>query len=642
MSVKSIYGSMLQEYNVSRIRQNYSEWCRKIDSLQNKADAESYIFEVRAKIASCFNMPERTAVPEVNITGKYDLPDCRLETVIYESRPGFPVTAHLLRPLQLNGAAPAMIFLCGHDQKGKNGETYSICARTLAANGYIVLSIDPAGQGERYLFTGANEAAGVAGKCTSEHNMVGKQLHLCGEFFGAWRAHDALCGLDYLLSLPEVDPSRVGITGNSGGGTMTSFVQALDPRFTMAAPSCYITSWKRNIENELPADIEQIPPGITGCGCEMGDLILAYAPRPIILLGQKKDFFDPRGLLETYEKCCKVYALLGAEDNLQCFIGPTNHGFSKENRFAMYGFFGEKANMPAVVEEVCGKGEFNCSESGQIYTENGVKNIHDIIVEKLDVFAAERKKHSFDELRNIFAEKLQLRSSIPVPYSRSLRIQRVDSGIPGTKKFSRFALESEPGILTIVKLMDNDGYYYFPERNNMTLYVPHLDSADELADFNGRGDIAGVDVRGLGESFSYNCDQDEELFFVPYGRDYHYESCEILFGSSMLAKRVRDLLTAVVWVKSCGVKEITVSGRGQGAIIAALGALLSDDIKGVKLFDAPESWDSMARSRITLWPQSSMLQGILSETDLPEVYEALAGKMPFEIVNHLDPLLRRN
>ena len=101
------------------------------------------------------------------------------------------------------------------------------------------------------------------------------------------------------------------------------------------------------------------------------------------------------------------------------------------------------------------------------------------------------------------------------------------------------------------------------------------------------------------------------------------------------------MLTAVVWVKSCGVKEITLAGRGQGAIIAALGALLSDDVKGVKLYDAPESWDSMARSRVTLWPQSSMLQGILSVTDLPEVYEALAGKMPFEIVNYFDELLKR-
>ncbi len=634
---------MLQEYNVDRIRKHDEQWCERIDSLHTRADAESYVFEVRAKIASCFNMPERNSVPEVKITGKYDLPDCRLETIIYESRPGFPVTAHLLRPLQLNGTAPAVLFLCGHDQKGKNGETYRKCARTLAANGYIVLSVDPAGQGERYLFADVpGKAVGISGVCTREHNMVGKQLHLCGEFFGSWRAHDALCGLDYLLSLPEVDSSRVGITGNSGGGTMTSFVQALDPRFTMAAPSCYITSWKRNIENELPADIEQIPPGIIASGCEMGDLILAYAPRPVILMGQKKDFFDPRGLQETYEKCRKVYALLGCEDNIRCFIGPTTHGYSVENRFEMYGFFSEFANMPAIGSEVDGIGEYNCSASGKIYTESGTKNIHDLIVEKLDVFAAERKKHSFDELRNIFAEKLQLRSSIPVPYSRKLRLQAVNRVTPEEGFFSRFALESEPGILTIVKLLDNNVNYCFPELDKLTLYVPHLDSVEELSDFKRDASIAGVDVRGLGENMSLNCDQDEESFFAPYGRDYHFASCELLFGSSMLAKRVKDLLTAVVWVKSCGVKEITLAGRGQGAIIAALGALLSDDVKGVKLYDAPESWDSMARSRVTLWPQSSMLPGILAVTDLPEVYGVLAGKMPFEIVNYIDALLKHN
>lgn len=77
---------------------------------------------------------------------------------------------------------------------------------------------------------------------------------------GAWRAWDAVRGLDYLLSRPEVDTTRVGLTGNSGGGTMTTFVNALEDRLTMAAPSCYITTWVHNVENELPADSEQMPP----------------------------------------------------------------------------------------------------------------------------------------------------------------------------------------------------------------------------------------------------------------------------------------------------------------------------------------------------------------------------------------------
>ena len=75
-------------------------------------------------------------------------------------------------------------------------------------------------------------------------------------------------------------PTRVGLTGNSGGGTMTTFVNALEDRLTMAAPSCYITTWLHNVENELPADSEQIPPGTFAAGLEMGDFLIARAPRP--------------------------------------------------------------------------------------------------------------------------------------------------------------------------------------------------------------------------------------------------------------------------------------------------------------------------------------------------------------------------
>ena len=332
MSIRANYSNMLQEYNVGRIRQMNLARAAKIDSLQSQTDAESYCLEVRSKISACFKLPERSGLPEVEITGIYEFPECRVEKTIFWSRPGYPVTSLLYLPSRLPELAPAVLFLCGHAQDGKSNSTYMTCCRSLAKAGYVVLAIDPAGQGERYQFKGVANASGIDGFCTREHNMIGKQLNLCGDYFGTWRAHDALSGLDYLLSRPEVDINRVGVTGNSGGGTMTTFVQALDYRFTMAAPSCYVTSWKRNIENELPADVEQIPPGILEAGCEMGDFILAFAPRPVILLGQKKDFFDPRGLRETYEQCRKVYALLGAAENIRMAIGPDPHGYSETNR----------------------------------------------------------------------------------------------------------------------------------------------------------------------------------------------------------------------------------------------------------------------------------------------------------------------
>ena len=140
-------------------------------------------------------------------------------------------------------------------------------------------------------------------------DMMGNQMQLVGEFFGQWRLWDGIRGLDYLLSRPEADRTRVGVTGNSGGGTMTTYLTAFDDRFTMAAPGCFVTRYFCNLENELPSDSEQIPPGILAAGLDMADFFVAQIPRPTILLGQENDFFDVRGLRATFEELRRLYRI---------------------------------------------------------------------------------------------------------------------------------------------------------------------------------------------------------------------------------------------------------------------------------------------------------------------------------------------
>lgn len=649
---EAIYGALLQEYNVARLRKLNTERSARIAALKDRADAEKYVAEVRAKIAASFSLPERPADLKAQTVGVIDTPECRIEKIIYESRPDFPVTAHLYLPKDIASPVPAVLFLCGHAQEGKNCSTYQTGARTLAKNGFAVLLVDPISQGERYQFTNAANAQQVNGLCTREHNMLGKKLWLCDEFFGTWRAHDAICGLDYLLSRKEVDSSRVGVTGNSGGGTMTTFVQALDPRFTMAAPSCYVTSWKRNIENELPADIEQMPPGILGSGCEMGDLVLAYAPRPLLLLGQKNDFFDPRGIAETYEECRKVYKLLGAEENLQLFIGPTNHGYSVENRESMYKFFDLHAGIGKDASEVIVEvdvstppvSELCCAPGGQVVNLPGKKLVHDLVTEKLDEFAAGRKKADCAALKKLLTDKYGYQSTAAVPYCRVLRAEMEN---PNTQKmfvFSRFALETDQGIVTPLLLRDTKvdaAYNHFPAFEDLTLYVPHLGSAKELSDFTPVTPVAGVDVRGIGSAASHNCNLGwAGDFFYAYGVDYHYHACAVMFGQSAIHERLRDLLGAIAFVKSCGVKNLRLAARGQGCIIALFAALLNDDVISLKLFDAPESFDSMARADVTLWPWAVMPRGFLKYTDLPDMYDALKAENRLEIVNFCDNFFR--
>ena len=639
---RSTLGNYLQESVVRRIRELNAVRKARIDSLKTHADAEAYVKEVRQKIADAFDIHSDRSVPEAKVVSVVEKDGLRIENIIYFSRENFPVTANLYIP-NTPGKHPATLFLCGHSADGKLSLAYRNGAANLAKKGFVVLVVDPVSQGERWQFIGVPNASEVHGKCTREHNMLGKQLRLTGEYFGAWRAYDALRGLDYLLSRSEVDPSRVGITGNSGGGTMTTFVQALDERFTMAAPSCYVTSWQRNFENELPADVEQIPPGILAAGCEMGDFLLAYAPRPILVMGQKNDFFDPRGLKDTCEQIKKVYALLGAEENIQYFIGPTNHGYSIENREAMYEFFLKHAGVDAPVKEnfdgaVLAEKDLLCTDTGQLMTSHPeFAQVHDLILKSAREKAAFRSPLEPDEVKAKLRELLNIPEKVAEPYVRMLRGQHL-SGVPDVRsRFARFAIESEDGMLVPLKLNSGKGLFHFPELEKLTIYIPHLDSANEVVKIDRDDDdiYAGLDVRGIGETLSLGTDQDAAVrkFNAIYSQDYHYDSVALMFGSSMVADRVMDILRAIEFVKARGVKRIELAGRGQGSLPALFAALVSDDVAAVKLWDAPESYQSMVEKRLTAWPQSCMVPGILKYMDLPDIHHAVRAFKSLEIVN---------
>src|SRR4029077_7097729 len=192
--------------------------------------------------------------------------------------------------------------------------------------GYVALIHDPIGQGERlqYINDNLKPRHGIG---VSEHLYAGNQQYLVGEFFGAWEAWDGIRALDYLLTRKEVDPNHVGITGNSGGGTLSTWLIGLDRRWTMGAPACFPTTMRRNLENELPQDTEQCPPRAIALGLDHADFLAAMAPKPVVILAKEKDYFDVRGAEEAYARLKRLYGLLGAEANVKLFVGPTGHGY---------------------------------------------------------------------------------------------------------------------------------------------------------------------------------------------------------------------------------------------------------------------------------------------------------------------------
>ena len=233
-----LFGNIVNEYYVDKIRRADAARARRLRAIRTAEDARRYVAGLRRKIARLFPFPARTPLDPV-VTGSHAYDGYVVENLYYFSRPHWPVTANLYLPARQRGRVPGVLLVCGHATEGKACDTYRFAAVGLALKGFAVLVVDPVEQGERLQYRDIDNPRG--GLCAN-HNMMGKQMALEGEWLGAWRAWDAVRGLDYLASRPEVDAKRLMVTGNSGGGTLTTWVAAADPRPIAVAPSCYVTS----------------------------------------------------------------------------------------------------------------------------------------------------------------------------------------------------------------------------------------------------------------------------------------------------------------------------------------------------------------------------------------------------------------
>ena len=194
-----------------------------------------------------------------------------------------------------------------------------------AKNGLAVLCFDPIGQGER-LQALDDEGKAVVKGSTTEHTMAGIGALLVGRSAASYRIWDAIRSLDYLAGRPEVDAKRLGCTGNSGGGTETSYLMALDDRIAVAAPSCYITSLERLFATIGPQDAEQNITGQIAFGMDHADYVELRAPKPTLLCVGTQDFFDIKGSWDTFREVKLVYGRLGFGERVDLFeSGRTGH-----------------------------------------------------------------------------------------------------------------------------------------------------------------------------------------------------------------------------------------------------------------------------------------------------------------------------
>ncbi|MDZ4403474.1 prolyl oligopeptidase family serine peptidase [Prosthecobacter sp.] len=627
---------MMQDWLVTEVRAAEQRGNAGRDALKTKADAEAYVKSVQERIRQCFGpLPEKTPL-NARVTKTLERDGYRIENIVFESRPNFLVTGNLYLPTNRQGPVPGVIGVCGHSLNGKAAEAYQSFAQGLARQGQACFIIDPAGQGERFQYL--NEKLGSRlGGGTSEHNQMGGPQALIGEFLGTWFVWDAMRALDYLLTRKEIDPQHLGVTGNSGGGTQTTWLCGMESRFTMGAPSCFVTTFRRDAENELPQDMEQCPPRVLAHDLDHCDFLAAMAPKPVIIMAQEKDYFDARGSAETYERLKKLYTLLGKPENIQLHIGPDPHGYTQSNREAMYRFFGKVTGIPSAATEptitVEKDADLLCTPRGQV-AEAGSRTLMSFTREKADDLAAKRKHLTGEALQKAVRDVLKLPALADSPPDYRI-LRSVGARKYPTKAYCTYAVETEPMIHALVTRLSDEALTSRLPRglSKAVLYISHRSADAELRDDPFVQELIAsapnaaffaCDVRGIGDSQPNTCGANQ--FLGRYGSHYFYAAYSQMLDRPLLGQRTFDVLRVIQLLAAAGHTEIHLAGQGWGALPAAFAALLSREVKQVTLKHALTSFHELAVHDDQQWPTAFMLPQVLQHFDLPDCYVGLKSR----------------
>ena len=304
-------------------------------------------------------LPGKPAAPPVMRTGQIEGEDYLVEKLVFESFPGYFVPALLYKPKRIAAPVAGVLSPCGHSGVGKAAEQYQILHVNLVKRGFVVLTYDPVGQGERSQFWDAAKKRTRFNLGCGEHAVIGNALELLGTSLARYRIWDGIRGIDYLTSLPEVDAGRVGCVGNSGGGTLTAYITALDPRVAAAAIGCYITTLPRRMGNRIQKDPSSDPEqdifGFVSEGIDHAGLLALCAPRPTLVASAQLDFFPIEGARESFAEAKRLYEVAGAGERIAMVEAPGPHGLSQPLREAVYGWFGRwlgGSDDPAVAREI--------------------------------------------------------------------------------------------------------------------------------------------------------------------------------------------------------------------------------------------------------------------------------------------------
>ena len=578
---------------------------------------------------------ERTPL-HPRITGTIQMDGFRIEKLIFESLPGIYVSALLYVPEDGNKSHPAILVPAGHAANGK--VHYQALCQRLVQRGYVVISWDPVGQGERSQFWDAKAGKSRYNLICAEHAILGNLAYLAGTNLARWEIWDGIRAVDYLLTRPDVDPQRINITGTSGGGFQAAHIAALDRRIKVAAPSCYITALPMRMYNRIfqdpDSDPEQDLYGMISNQVDNAGLLLMMYPRPVFVSAGVLDFFPIEGAHKAVREVSELYSMFHHADRIGMAEGYHAHEYSLENQEAAIDFLDRFNGLPAKhgfapVKELDEKA-LQCTKTGQVMLDfEDARSFMDLIRE----YYVEHKSLLAPTLQQLYNSNLH-------PRIESWSVTQFRGEIPGIEEIRWEAQGSSQfeGITIEKYLLHHSRYLEMP-----LLYIHKADGGQRpvllwlgengkatakdwpslMKYINAGYDVVSFDPRGLGETrmpYKAASPDDPTLARLDFDEAYvspisgvlaGYVYNSILTGRPYFLQMIEDaeIATRFVQSKVDSRAQITVVGTNSGYTLASA---ISEALPGVKLLPSAGhiiEWSELVSQKTELWPIQYLLPG---------------------------------
>jgi cephalosporin-C deacetylase-like acetyl esterase len=644
-------------YMTSQMNEARRRRLAQLQSLRSESDVRARVEKVRSTVWNLVGGQFEKTPLNPRITGTLDRSAYRIEKVIFESHPEIYVTANLYIPNGRKGPFPGVLAPLGHTRNGKAYRNYAYVYQTLARKGYVVLAFDPFGQGERYQYLDPRTGKPLYGP-TGEHSQAGRPMLLFGSTFAQYRAWDGVRALDYLLSRSEVDPEKIGLTGQSGGATMTMYLCALEPRIKVAvevdgnsenlagpsyAPPGAVADAEQNLIFSLPEGIDR------------GDLLLAFAPKPLLMIYTRSDrgaTYSPtyiEGTKEVHQEVQAAYKLMGAAEKAALFATSLPHDYDFFSRQAAYRWFNqwlgrEDWGTEEAEFDEAAPGGLDCTSTGQVLTSLGGRTVVQLNSDRLKKIAPANPTGSTLSDARAFRQSVRttLRQLLALPGEKSpLDSETVSSHSRKGVHIEEVFLHSEPSIrVTGWFLKPDQGSGLFPT----ILHVSErgkYDTPEETGDLVRLAKkgfaVCSVDLRGLGYSIPH-LPAAGPVFYHGDDIQEDYAWASFTLGKPVLGQRVLDCLRCLDYLESrADVDKGRIHGLGEhgGAIAVLLAAVIDDRVSSLMLDSIVATYQSLVESKSYSLGLTWFLYGILKHFDLPDMVAALAPK-PCWILNAND------